>query len=137
MEVVPPYLRQQFYARYKHDTRKFPRSHEAICHARMKSRQTRGHSQLKGVCALKHTGGGEDKAVQQTPGGGVNQAPPRRSALGSTAYAVGQAWMYITDEAAAVAAEGPQGLDRAAQHHLPMPKPHFHFNIASEGRCHT
>lgn len=45
--------------------------------------------------------------------------------------------MYITDEAAAVAAEGPQGLDRAAQHHLPMPKPHLQFNITSEGHNHT
>lgn len=45
--------------------------------------------------------------------------------------------MYITDEAAAVAAEGPQGLDRAAQHHLPMPKPHLQFNITSEGQIHT
>lgn len=53
--------------------------------------------------------------------------------MGSTAHAVGQAWMYITDEAAAVAAEGPAGLDRAAQHHLPMPKPHLQFNITSQG----
>lgn len=45
--------------------------------------------------------------------------------------------MYITDEAAAVAAEGPEGLDKAAQHHQPMPKPHLQFNITSEGQVHT
>ena len=45
--------------------------------------------------------------------------------------------MYITDEAAAVAAEGAEGLDKAAQHHLPMPKPHLQFNITSEGQGHT
>ncbi len=41
--------------------------------------------------------------------------------------------MYITDEAAAVAAEGPNGLDKAAQHHVPMPKPHLQFKITSQG----
>ena len=41
--------------------------------------------------------------------------------------------MYITDEAAAVAAEGPDILDKAAQHSMPMPKPHLHFNITSQG----
>lgn len=40
--------------------------------------------------------------------------------------------MYITDEAAAVAAEGPDGLDKAP-HHVPMPKPHLHFNLTSQG----
>ena len=78
--------------------------------------------------------GSKDEAGQQQPDATPRQDPPaRRSVLGSTAHAVGQAWMYITDEAAAVAAEGPAGLDRAAQHHVPMPKPHLQFNISSEG----
>lgn len=83
------------------------------------------------------TGEGNDKAVQPPPGSSLPQVPPRRSVLGSTAHAVGQAWMYVTDEAAAVAAEGPEGLDKAAQHHLPMPKPHLQFNITSEGQVYT
>lgn len=45
--------------------------------------------------------------------------------------------MYITDEAAAVAAEGPEGVDKAAQHHLPMPESYLQFNITSEGASHT
>ena len=53
--------------------------------------------------------------------------------MGSAVSLFGQAWMYITDEAAAVAAEGPDGLDKAAQHHTPMPKPHLHFNVTSQG----
>lgn len=79
------------------------------------------------------TGSREDEARQQQPGISPRQDPHKRSVLGSTALAVGQAWMYITDEAAAVAAEGPAGLGKAAQHHLPMPKPHLQFNITSEG----
>ena len=81
---------------------------------------------------LDLTGGGQDNAELQQPGS-LDQVPPRRSVLSSTTHAVGQAWMYITDEAAAVAAEGPEGLDKAAQHQLPMPKPHLQFNITSEG----
>lgn len=84
------------------------------------------------------TGGGETQVkAEQQKGGSLNQAPPRRSVLTSTAHAVGQAWMYITDEAAAVAAEGPEGLEKAAQYHQPMPKPHLQFNITSEGQNHS
>ncbi|KAL0034546.1 hypothetical protein WJX79_007807 [Trebouxia sp. C0005] len=63
-----------------------------------------------------------------------SQTPARKSSVvGSAVSLFGQAWMYITDEAAAVAAEGPDGLDKAAQHHTPMPKPHLHFNVTSQG----
>jgi hypothetical protein len=63
-----------------------------------------------------------------------SQTPARKSSVvGSAVRVFGQAWMYITDEAAAVAAEGPDGLDKAAQHHMPMPKPHLHFNVTSQG----
>lgn len=41
--------------------------------------------------------------------------------------------MFITDEAAAVAAEGPDGVDRSAQHHVPMPKPYLQFNVHLQG----
>ena len=41
--------------------------------------------------------------------------------------------MFITDEAAAVAAEGPDGVDKAAQHHVPMQKPHLQFNVNLQG----
>ena len=77
-------------------------------------------------------GSTQDKLFQQQSD--TSQEPAkRRSFVGSTVSAVGQAWMYITDEAAAVAAEGPDGLDKAAQHHQPMPKPHLQFNVTSKG----
>ncbi|DBA79124.1 TPA: Protein argonaute-3, variant 2 [Trebouxia sp. C0004] len=78
------------------------------------------------------------KSMQQSPPlqqpSESSQTPVRKSSvLGSAVSVFGQAWMYITDEAAAVAAEGPDGLDRTAQHHMPMPKPHLHFNVTSQG----
>ncbi len=70
--------------------------------------------------------------LQQPPES--SHTPARKSSVvGSAVNVFGQAWMYITDEAAAVAAEGPDGLDKAAQHHKPMPKPHLHFNVTSQG----
>ena len=85
-------------------------------------------------CDLFTVGNKEDNKALQQQAGGSSQPPARRGGiLGSTVSAVGQAWMYITDEAAAVAAEGPDGLDKAAQHHQPMPKPHLQFNVISEG----
>lgn len=103
-----------------------------------RTQQAKAKSSPNQRCTCRDTTGeGKDKAVQQQTGSSLNQVPPRRSVLGYTAHTVGQAWMYITDEAAAVAAEGPEGLDKAAQHHLPMPKPHLQFNITSEGQSHT
>ena len=81
------------------------------------------------------TGSSQQKPMQQLSDSHPTAPTRRSSVLGSTVSAVGQAWMYITDEAAAVAAEGPDGLDKASQHHVPMPKPHLHFNVTSEGSC--
>ena len=92
---------------------------------------------LVATCVLNYFGS-LAASMQQSPPlqqpSESSQTPARKSSVvGSAVSAFGQAWMYITDEAAAVAAEGPDGLDKAAQHHMPMPKPHLHFNVTSQG----
>ena len=98
---------------------------------------------LGGKCCLVRTHvpnyfGSLAASMQQSPPlqqpAESTQTPARKSSVvGSAVNVFGQAWMYITDEAAAGAAEGPDGLDKAAQHHMPMPKPHMHFNVTSQG----
>lgn len=71
-------------------------------------------------------------APVQLPQAGAPPAP-RSSWLGAGTSAVQQAWSFVTDEAAAVAAEGPDGVDRAVRHHVPMPRPFLHLGIQLQG----
>ena len=81
-----------------------------------------------------HFAGGDRKqadAVQSLAD--VTVQTPKGSWLGAGSSALQQAWSFVTDEAAAVAAEGPDGVGRAAQHHVPMPKPYLQFNVQLQG----
>ena len=81
-----------------------------------------------------HFAGGDRKqadAVQSLAD--VTVQTPKGSWLGTGSSALQQAWSFVTDEAAAVAAEGPDGVGRAAQHHVPMPKPYLQFNAQLQG----
>jgi len=96
-----------------------------------------GKCRLVRTCVLNHFGslaaGTQQSPPLQQPSESSNTPARKSSVVGSAVNVFGQAWMYITDEAAAVAAEGPDGLDKAAQHHMPMAKPHLHFNVTSQG----
>lgn len=82
---------------------------------------------------MRPAGGTQKHAEAAQPRATPAAQTPKGSWVGTGTSALQQAWSFVTDEAAAVAAEGPDGVDRAAQHHVPMPKPYLHFNIHLHG----